>query len=197
MASPAPNLSNSIAVPGSISPTNDIRALKPPVEIPAGWAWLGWAAALLAMVAALILLRRWARRRAAHIPAARAIPPAEKARKRLEAALALISDAEPFCVAVSDAIRCYFEDQFSAHAPDRTTEEFLNELGGAPYLNNEQRQALAEFLTRCDLVKFARYEPPEAELRGLYGSAMHLVNATEPPPLAPAQTGPERQPIAS
>ena len=69
---------------------------------------------------------------------------------------------------------------FNFHAPDRTTEEFLYELQATNLLTAEQKQSLADFLASCDLIKFAKYEPTETELRGLHASALRLVNETEP-----------------
>jgi hypothetical protein len=43
-----------------------------------------------------------------------------------------------------------------------------------------QKESLGDFLQRCDLVKFARYEPGEPELRDLHASALRLVEETEP-----------------
>jgi hypothetical protein len=48
----------------------------------------------------------------------------------------------------------------------------------------EQRESLGKFLESCDLVKFAKYEPREIELRGLHRSALQLVEETEPKPVA-------------
>lgn len=58
-----------------------------------------------------------------------------------------------------------------------------------------QQQSWGDFLTRCDLVKFARYEPREPELRELYDAAVRLVEETEPllnpqAPAAPAAAQP-------
>jgi hypothetical protein len=47
-------------------------------------------------------------------------------------------------------------------------------------LTVEQKQSLAEFLAGCDMIKFAKYEPTETELRGLHTAALRLVNETEP-----------------
>ena len=44
----------------------------------------------------------------------------------------------------------------------------------------EQKDSLGEFLDSCDLVKFAKYEPGEPELRELHDSALRLVEETEP-----------------
>jgi hypothetical protein len=94
--------------------------------------------------------------------------------------LALITDPKAFSVAVSGAIRSYLEERFNFHAPDRTTEEFLYELQGTNLLTADQKLSLGEFLENCDLIKFAKYEPTETELRALHGAASRLVNETEP-----------------
>jgi hypothetical protein len=115
----------------------------------------------------------------------------------------LLSDPYAFCSLVSDVIRVYLEERFNLHAPDRTTEEFLNELREGSQLNEEHKALLENFLTKCDLVKFARDEPTETELRGLLDAALRLIDetrevvgiqppdptstppATMPPPLPP------------
>jgi hypothetical protein len=94
--------------------------------------------------------------------------------------LALIADPKPFCIAVSDATRAYLEERFNFRAPERTTEEFLRELSATDLLESNQKESLGRFLESCDLVKFARYEPGEPELRELYGAAMRLVDETAP-----------------
>jgi hypothetical protein len=89
---------------------------------------------------------------------------------------------------VSDAERAYLEERFRFHAPERTTEEFLRELGGTELLLPEQKESLGGFLASCDLVKFAQYEPGENELRELYSSALRLVEETEPPPISNSES---------
>jgi hypothetical protein len=105
--------------------------------------------------------------------------------------LALIGQPEPFCTLVSDTLRVYLEERFRFHAPDRTTEEFLDELQSSPMLSLPQKQSLGDFLVRCDLVKFARYEPGEPELRALHDAAVRLVDETAPPSLS-SNTGASR-----
>ena len=46
------------------------------------------------------------------------------------------------------------------------------------------RLTLADFLQRCDLVKFAKFEPTEAALRDLYEVASRLVDETRYDPIA-------------
>jgi hypothetical protein len=90
---------------------------------------------------------------------------------------------------VSDTIRWYLEERFDFRAPERTTEEFLYELQATNLLTPDQKTSLGDFLNRCDLVKFAKYEPGEPELRDLHASAVRLVEETEPLPLSQPTEG--------
>jgi hypothetical protein len=159
---------------------NDIRDIKPPVNIPSGWEWLWWTLGALAVAALLFALWRWWQKRKANIPVEPPVPAHERAKEMLGKALALIAHPKPFCTLVSDTIRTYLEERFDFHAPERTTEEFLHELQATNLLTAEQKESLGKFLESCDLVKFARYEPGEPELRDLHGSALRLVEETEP-----------------
>ncbi|MBI4660488.1 MAG: hypothetical protein HY735_16750 [Verrucomicrobia bacterium] len=164
--------------------TNDIRGIKGPLDIPSGWRWLWWGLAALAVGAlAWWLWRRRKQKQAAPVPQI-VIPPHELALEKLREALTLIGQPRPFCTAVSDALRVYLEQRFQFRAPERTTEEFLDELQTSALLTFDQKQTLGEFLMRCDLAKFARYEPGESELRQLYDAAVRLVEETQPPPPA-------------
>lgn len=158
----------------------DIRDIKPPLEITSGLAGLWWGLAALALAAALFWLWRWWQKRKANAPLPPPVPAHVRARQKLAEALALISQPKPFCILVSDTARFYLEERFQFHAPERTTEEFLRELGGTELLMPEQKESLGDFLASCDLVKFAKYEPGENELRELHSSALRLVEETEP-----------------
>jgi len=173
--------------------TNALRDIKPPVEIPSGWAWAWWTLGALALAALAFWAWRVWQQKCLEIPLVPVIPPHVRARKKLEEALALIGQPREFCILVSDTIRLYLEERFDFHAPERTTEEFLYELQGTNLLLPDQKESLSEFLKRCDLVKFARYEPREPELRDLHAAALRLVEETEPatpPPGSDTQPGP-------
>ena len=162
----------------------DIREIKPPIEIPDDWGWLWWLiGALVALAVVLFLLYRWKKGKS-QIVLPPPIPAHVRARQRLEEALALLSQPKPFVIAVSDAARSYLEERFKFRAPERTTEEFLRELKNTDRLMPDQKESLGNFLASCDLVKFAKYEPGEHELRQLHGSALRLVEETEPQPVA-------------
>jgi hypothetical protein len=171
----------------------DIRGIKAPVVIPNVWFWVGCALAV-ALLAGLAWWWWRKRRREQPAPAVPAIPPHEKARAKLAEALALLDQPSAFCTLVSDTIRVYLEERFALHAPERTTEEFLEELRLSAVLSFDQKQTLGEFLMGCDLVKFARYQPGRDELQRIYDAAVRLVDETEP--VAPATVaGP--QPVSS
>ena len=178
LPAPAPTTTNSIAG------TNELRDIKAPVEIPSGWAWLWWTLGALALVAASVAAWRHWRNKRTQIATEKILPPHERARLKLRAAPLLIGDPRAFCILVADTIRLYLEERFDLHAPERTTEEFLYELQSSPVLTAAHKEALGEFLTQCDLVKFARHEPMQTELETLLDFANRLINETEPPPPA-------------
>jgi hypothetical protein len=159
---------------------NDIRDIRPPVVIPSGWAWVWWTLLVLAVAGVAFLLWRWWQQRKRIEAIVPPVPPHVRAKQRLADALALLGQPREFCIAVSDTLRIYLEERFSFRAPERTTEEFLLDLRKTDLLMRDQKDSLEDFLTRCDLVKFARYEPREPELRDLHASALRLVEETEP-----------------
>ena len=158
---------------------NDIRDIKPPLEISDGVAWWVWALAAVAVLAGLFLY--FFLRRRTVPPAPPAVPPHTRALLRLKEALNQIGQPEPFCVLVSSTIRIYLEERFNFRAPERTTEEFLRELQETNLLAGGQKSSLGRFLESCDLVKFARYEPAASELQDLHQSAVKLVEETTSP----------------
>ncbi len=169
------------ASPTNSPGTNDLRDISAPVEIPVDLTWLWWTLGALALgVLLFLIIRRW--RHGATMATNLPIPAHVRAKQKLREALALMSQPLPFCVSVSDTIRGYLEERFSFRAPERTTEEFLQELKATSLVTPEQKESLADFLNRCDLVKFARYEPGPPELQQIYDSAVRLVDGTEPPP---------------
>jgi len=174
--------------PVSIANATDIRDIAPPVLIPSGYAWLWWTLAALAIsITALWLWRRW-RKRATQLPVIPPLPAHVRAKQKLQEALAFIAQPKPFVIAVSDTARWYLEERFNFRAPERTTEEFLHELQRTDRLTRDQKDSLGTFLQSCDLVKFAKYEPGETELRDLHGAAVRLVEETESPEVPDAES---------
>jgi hypothetical protein len=169
-----------VATNNVASAANDICDIKPPVAILNVWEWVWWTLGILVVLAILYLAWRYWQKRRSQIPVAPPVPAHIRAKQKLQEALALIAQPKSFCILVSDTIRSYLEEQFDFRAPERTTEEFLRELNTTDLLAAEQKESLGKFLESCDLVKFAKYEPGEPELRELHGSAVRLVEETEP-----------------
>lgn len=173
------------ALPADASGTNELRGIKPPIEIPNEWRWLWWTLIALALIALAVAAWRWWRKKQMTPPPVVIIPPHIRAKQRLAEALFLIADPNRFCTEVSNAVRFYLEERFTLRAPERTTEEFLNELQKSRHLTRDQKESLGEFLESCDLVKFARFEPTETVLRQLHDSALRLVDETQFDPVTP------------
>lgn len=173
---------HAVIVPPPTSAATDtneaLRDIRGPVPLPPEllWLWIAVGAALGGLIAVLIW-NKWFRHAPAK-PAAPPVPPHQRAKHRLADALTLLSQPKPFCTAVSDTLRLYLEERFEFRAPERTTEEFLVDLQATDLLNASQKEFLTGFLTRCDLVKFARHEPSEADLRSLHSAALGLVEET-------------------
>lgn len=162
-----------------------LRDIKAPIAIPNLLLYLLLMAIVFALISIAVGLILFFALRRKNIPVPPLIPAHIRAKHHLEDALALLSQPKPFCILVSDTIRFYLEERFKFRAPERTTEEFLYELKKTDLLLPDQKESLGEFLKRCDLVKFARYEPREIELRDLHDSAVRLVDETEPQPEPP------------
>ncbi len=157
-----------------------LRDIKAPVEIPNYVIFL-WIALgiLIAVIAGVLIWHFWLRKKLAP-PVVPPLPPHIRAKRRLREAMALINEPTKFTVFVSDTLRVYLEEQFNFRAPERTTEEFLHELGATRLLSDAQKKSLGQFLSRCDLIKFAKYDPTKPELEELQQAAMSLVEETEP-----------------
>ena len=185
-------LSNLATNAADIELGDDILGINGPVDIPNGWEWLWWTLAAIALIVLLVWLGRLLLRRIKVVRTRppELVPPHTIARRKLADAMKWIDDPYRFCIAVSDALREYLEARFELHAPGRTTDEFLDELRDDDSLKPAQKDLLADFLTQCDLVKFAKDEPSRAQLEMLHGAAVKLVEETvpsEPPASTPAQ----------
>jgi hypothetical protein len=180
------NTNAALIVPPPSTATNAAAQLtyhdtaKPLIDISNPWFWIWLAVAVIALLTVAFFVWQYYRNKTKTPIYVPPIPPHLRARQALERALSLISDPKPFTTAVSNTLRTYLEERFTFRAPERTTEEFLYELQGTNLLTSEQKASLADFLSQCDLVKFAKYEPTETELRNLHEAALRLVNETEP-----------------
>ena len=93
-----------------------------------------------------------------------------------------------FSIRVSDILRKYVTQQYGLPATRQTSIEFLTALATpkAFGVSGEEKSLLEDFLNRCDLIKFARYEATTSDSELLLGEAIRFVKGgelatTEPP----------------
>ncbi len=160
-----------------------IADIEGPVEIakPPSYAWVWLLGAVTLMVAAAILILRRRKKVAALV---RIFKPAHEvayARLRRLVAEKLVESGriKGFYERISGILRHYIEDRFDLRAPERTTEEFLAELGSADVLAPSHKACLEEFLTHCDLVKFARHQPTAEQIQRTFDVVRQFIEQTQ------------------
>lgn len=166
------------SVLGNESGPASIGEIVPPVPLRRHlWPYIAGLAVSLSLVGAVVFL--WLRRRKSKVMQPVIVPPHLRALQQLEALQGerLIEKglSKEFYVRVSGILRHYLDERFALRAPERTTEEFLNELRDDPRLDTRQRLLLRDFLSHCDLVKFARHEPCESEIRGTFDTCRQFI----------------------
>ena len=168
----------------SLARAEDIRDVKPPVDLQANLGWLYIVLTIAVLAAGIFLFKyflRWARRvRKSEVPPQ---PPWIVALERLEALkkqnLPGLGQIKEYYTALSDIVRRYMEDRFSIKAPEMTTQEFLWYLKGSQALAAEHKNLLTDFLNSCDMVKFAKYGPSLKEMEESFFSAKRLIEETK------------------
>lgn len=90
-----------------------------------------------------------------------------------------LRDVKQYYVRLTSIVRQFLEQTTGLRAPERTTEEFLNEVHRDVRYSPQRRERLGRFLESADLVKFAAYQPSEADIRSAWEQACNLVNPTE------------------
>ncbi len=162
----------------------DIRDIKPLVPVRSTWWWLLGA---LAVIGGIVGLWWWrGQRRLVEAPPSPPRPPHEIAFEALsrlrQEDLPSHNHYEEYYVRLSGIARAYIEGRFGLRAPEMTTEEFLQVTSNAQALSASHRRLLQEFLERCDLVKFARYEPSRHEADEAFEAAHRFIQDTVPSP---------------
>jgi len=97
------------------------------------------------------------------------------------------ADNRPFYFAVSEVIRDYLGGRYGFDSLEMTTDELIVELrrqAGREMILGE----IQGWLSACDLVKFAKISPTANEARGALESAIRIVTATRPAPVATVAT---------
>jgi hypothetical protein len=80
-----------------------------------------------------------------------------------------------FSICVSDILRRYVAQQYGLPATRQTSIEFLTAAAKAPSFSVDEKSLLEDFLNRCDLIKFARYEATTSDSELLLEEAIRFV----------------------
>lgn len=161
-----------------------LHDIKPPVVLPTSygvWIWTGsLAGAVLCIgLAAFFLIKR---RRKADEAVQPTIPAHELAFNELEALIAenLVEQGEVkrFYQKISDILRRYIERRFGIHAPEQTTEEFLAGIKTRHDFPKTYNPLIKNFLTHCDLVKFAEHQPTTENIQQTFDSCQDFILGT-------------------
>lgn len=155
----------------------EIRDIAPPVDVFPYPPWMIATASILALALLGLLtwwIVRWLRGRPGALPpSATAIALGE-----LDKLRAQVNETEPyaFSIAVSDVLRTFVSRaKFQLPATQQTSPEFLAAISGSPLFSENDRNLLARFLEKCDMIKFARVQATNADNGELVESALAFV----------------------
>lgn len=163
--------------------TQNFHDIAPPVDYSLLPAWVIFCAVFLGLTAIGLIVWLIVRRRGRKPALIRT--PRDEAIERLEGARGEIDEMTPyqFSIRVSDILRRYVTEQYQLPVTRQTSVEFLNGMAAKPQFSEDEKSLLTDFLNRCDLIKFARYEATTGDSRLLLEEAFRFVKGAQ---LAPA-----------
>jgi hypothetical protein len=163
-----------------------LHDIQPPEDLPRSyglWFWTGGIALLtfISGVAVFIVIRK-RNRNAINIPIKK-IPAHQQAFDELNALVSenLVENGKikEFYHKISDILRRYIENRFHIRAPELTTEEFLTGIKERNEFDTAHKQLLKNFLTHCDLVKFARHQPQREDIQKTFDACKEFILGTQ------------------
>lgn len=172
----APGNNTAILAFGFLAQT--FHEIEPPVDYSLTPRWVVFAIAFVVLSLAGLLLW-WISRRAK-----KAVPPKlprQRALEALDSIEQLVDRLNPyeFSIRVSDILRSYVTEQYGLPVTRQTSVEFLERLARNPQFSGDDKTLLEDFLSRCDLIKFARYNATSADSRLLLDEAIRFVKGGE------------------
>ncbi len=179
-----------------IPPTEHAPALRditgPHWLATGSFPWLALLIGAFVLLSALgwLLMRRLRRHAATVVELSAQELALEELQRLLNRDLPATGRYKEFYLGLSDILRQYIERRFLLAAPERTTEEFLEELRTQPVLSEPHTLLLKDFLRHCDLVKFARYQPVRTEIEASAACCRRFVVET-PMPQEPESPSPK------
>ena len=158
----------------SIFAAEEFHDIAPPIDYSLIAPWVVFVAVFIGI--AIIGLIAWlvvrARRRMVPIRS-----PRECALESLDRIQSDVEKMQPyrFSICVSDILRRYVTEQYDLPVTRQTSVEFLNGLARSSPFSDEEKTLLEDFLNRCDLIKFARYEATPSDSQLLLEEAVRFV----------------------
>lgn len=107
--------------------------------------------------------------------------PREIALEELDLTASEIETTNPyqFSIRVSDLLRRYVTHQYGLPLTRQTSIEFLTALSKSKSFSENEKSLLEDFLNRCDLIKFARYDATSADSQLLLEEATRFVKGEQ------------------
>lgn len=161
---------------------DELRDIKPPVFFSRSYLFLIIILVLIILAALVVLVRYFLKRlKKKETIFCQPLKPAHELAYEALAALKLKEKGKikEYYSELSDIVRHYIENRFEIRAPEMTTEEFLFSLRGSADLTGAHKNLLKEFLSHCDMVKFAKYGPSTQEIEDSFTAAKRLVDETK------------------
>ena len=152
-------------IPHDIAPPVDYSLIPP-------WVIFVSSVLVLSLFGALICYGRkfWPKKQVVRTARERALDALERVEIELER-----MPPYQFSIAVSDVLRRYVLEQFDLPMTRQTSIEFLNAIATTKNFSDADKSLLTDFLDRCDLIKFARYEATTEDSRLLLDEARRFV----------------------
>lgn len=152
----------------------EFHDIAPPVDYSLLPPWVIFAGVLVALVLAGVLgwwiRRRWQRPGPQPSPRERTLDLLDRISREIETL-----PPYQFSIRVSDVLRRYVTDQYQLPVTRQTSVEFLAALTKASPFSEDEKSLLEDFLNRCDLIKFARYDATTEDSRLLLEEATRFV----------------------
>ena len=152
----------------------ELHDIAPPVDYSLVPLWLIFVGVLLALALAGFIIWLLVNRRKEPGPVQ---TPRDRALQMLARAGTEIDklDRYRFSIRVSDILRRYVTEQYQLPLTRQTSVEFLAALAVSSAFSEDDKSLLSDFLNRCDLIKFARYDATKEDSRLLLDEATRFV----------------------
>jgi len=156
----------------------EFHEIVPPVGYSLIPTWLVFLLSFFSL-AVLGLAAWWIARKLKRQPPVKSIR--DKALEALEEIREQIEILDPyqFSIQVSDILRRYVTQQYNLPVTRQTSVEFLEHLTRSSEFSGDDKSLLGDFLSRCDLIKFARYQATTEDSRLLLDEATRFVKGGE------------------